>query len=135
MWIDRPLTTPVLSTNKTWHRQHNFQKYHCHAESKGNGCCCGLLIIQDKLSWVVIKSILGNPTFYEITYLIVKKKKSMGNYTLRLLSIEESKVFPVPLEKCILASRLVNYIILLVLHTTSIYSKHHHYVFSNLSRY
>lgn len=38
------LTIPILSTNKTWHRQPNFQKYQRYMERKGNGYFCGLLI-------------------------------------------------------------------------------------------
>lgn len=38
------LTIPILSTNKTWHRQPNFQKYQCYIERRRNGYFRGLLI-------------------------------------------------------------------------------------------
>lgn len=44
------LIIPILSTNKTWHRQPNFQKYQCYTERRGNGYFCGLLITSGQVA-------------------------------------------------------------------------------------
>lgn len=41
------LTIPILSTNKSWQGQANFQKYQCYIERRGNGYFGGVLIISE----------------------------------------------------------------------------------------